>query len=91
MIFLKNLVANTNINMDFEKFTQQTMPSEKTEKNKKTLDLGKFTCGIFVDLRKAFDTVNHQILLNNLELYGILGTPNAWLKSYLNNRKQLAA
>ena len=80
MIFLKNLVATTNIN---------AMPSLR--KQKKSLDLGKFTCGIFVDLQKAFDTVNHQILLNNLELYGILGTPNAWLKSYLNNRKQLAA
>ena len=41
---------------------------------KTTIDSGKFVCGIFVDLRKALDTVNHDILLNKLEYYGICGS-----------------
>ena len=42
-----------------------------TEKIKESIDKGKYGCGIFIDLRKAFDTVNHNILLMKLEHYGI--------------------
>ena len=58
------------------------------EEIRKNLDNGLFTCGVFVDLEKAFDTVNHGILVKKLEYYGINGTYNSWLKSYLENRSQ---
>ena len=59
-----------------------------TESIKNSLDNKKFGCGIFLDLQKAFDTVNHKILLNKLEHYGIRCTVLAWFSSYLSNRSQ---
>ena len=46
---------------------------ELTDKISKAIDEGKYTIGIFLDLSKAFDTVNHEILLKKLEHYGIRG------------------
>ena len=48
----------------------------------------KYTIGIFIDLSKAFDTIHHGLLLKKMERYGIRGTANKWLKSYLTNRNQ---
>jgi len=59
-----------------------------TEKIKESVDSGKFGCGIFIDLRKAFDTVNHGVLLRKLEHYGIRGVLLDWFRSYLTDRKQ---
>lgn len=52
------------------------------------IDKKKLSLGIFIDLSKAFDTINHQIMLNKLHHYGIRGIAHNWLASYLSNRKQ---
>ena len=59
-----------------------------TENIKKDLDERNIGCGIFADFQKAFDTVEHDILLSKLEHYGIRGLANEWFKSFLSNRKQ---
>ena len=63
-------------------------PMSLTEAIRNTLDNKRLGCGIFIDLQKAFDTVNHRILLSKMEHYGIRGCALEWFKSYLSNRKQ---
>ncbi len=52
------------------------------------LNDNKYCIGIFLDLKKAFDTVPHNILLLKLEKMGITGTELLWFSNYLSNRKQ---
>ncbi len=54
----------------------------------KKLEDKNYTVGVFLDLSKAFDTVNHNILVKKMELYGIRGVSLAWFRSYLSNRHQ---
>ena len=58
------------------------------EKISKAIDSRKFGCGIFIDLQKAFDTVDHNILLSKLDFYGVRGISLDWFRSFLLNRFQ---
>lgn len=51
---------------------------ETTNNLMKAIDQHLHNCGVLLDFSKAFDTVNHQILLNRLEVYGIRGIPTEW-------------
>ena len=55
------------------------------------LKKGNYACGIFVDFWKAFDTVDHHLLLKKLEYYGVRGISNKWFALYLSNRKQFVS
>ena len=57
-------------------------------KIEETIEASSYAIGVFCDLSKAFDTLNHDILLDKLEHYGIRGIAQSWFRSYLSNRSQ---
>ena len=59
-----------------------------TNRIKEACDNGQYACGIYVDFKKAFDVVNHHILLDKLAHYAVRGIESNWFKTYLTNRKQ---
>jgi retron-type reverse transcriptase len=62
---------------------------ELTDKISKAIDEGKYTVDIFLDLSKAFDTVNHEILIKKLQHYGIRGIGLQWFINYLQERTEM--
>ena len=91
-----NFLSHSNIIYDLQfgfrqKFSTSHALINPTENIRQALDNGYIGYGIFVDLQKAFDTVDHQILLSKGDCYGIQGISNNWFKSYLSNRKQFVS
>ena len=58
------------------------------DKISEALDKGELVIGVFLDFSKAFDTVDHAILIEKLNIYGIRGVNNEWFKNYLSIRQQ---
>ena len=56
------------------------------DKIQSSIDKSEFSCGIFLGFSKAFDTVNHQILLRKLDNYVVRGIVKEWFALYLSNR-----
>ena len=61
---------------------------ELVDKLLNMMDKGQVPLGIFLDLSKAFDTLDHKIMIKKLEFYGVSDGPGKLLESYLSNRKQ---
>ena len=59
-----------------------------TETVRDALDRDEYSCGVFLDFQKAFETVNHQILTGKLNHYGVRGLSLDWFTSYLTNRQK---
>ena len=62
--------------------------TEITEIIREALDRDEYSCGLLLDFQKAFDTVNHKILIGKLNHYGVRGLPLDWFKSYLTDSKK---
>ena len=78
-----------DVQFGFRKGTSTTHALVNLVENiKKSLDNKTNVCGVFIDLQKAFDTVNHKLLLDKLYHYGVRGQAHLWFESYLTDRKK---
>ena len=82
-----NLLHENQFGFQINNSTEQTI-LQFTRDIAQDFDNGKFTLGVFIDFLKAFDTVDHQILLKKLKHYGVNEKTLTWLRSYLFQRKQ---
>ena len=73
---LKNLSCCTIFNLALERTTNYHAILSIVEDIHKNLDKNDFVCGVFIDIEKAFDTVNHKILIKKIDFYGIRGVSN---------------
>ena len=84
---LKSLIFESQFGFQKKKSTLHSL-IDIVENIRQCIENSKYGCGIFIDLKKAFDTVNHNILLRKLEHYGIRDVELNWFTSYLNDRYQ---
>ena len=77
-----------DINADSVVNTLQTAIAFLTDAIRRNMDAGLLTGAIFVDFRKAFDTIDHKILFEKLQLFGICGSEHLWMSDHLTDRTQ---
>ena len=91
MSFLEKECRLFNFQFGFRKgYSTEYAILETVEKLKSAVDDQQIRCGIFFYFSRAFDKINHHILLEKLYKYGIRGLPHAWFSDYITNRKQYA-
>ena len=85
MLFMNGVMFSTLL---LYNTIQITIWFETVNSIQTNMDNKMFSCGIFLDLKKAFNTVDHSILLFKLQHYGVRGVVNNWFSSYLSDRLQ---
>ena len=91
--YLFDFICTNNILYDYQfgfrpKHSTQQAIITLIDKITKSLENGDIVISLFIDLKKAFDTVDHRILLRKLYAYGIRGTMLKWIESYVSGRTQ---
>ena len=82
-----NILSNSQYGFR-EKHSTSHAISEVVELITDALESKKYSVALFIDLKKAFDTLDHNVLLDKLEYYGFRGSSFNWIKSYLSQRFQ---
>lgn len=88
--FLGKIKLFTNTSLDFKKICQPLLQFwTSIHKNVDSLDEDNLACLVFLDFAKAFETIDHKILISKLENYEHRGTALQWFWSYISNREQV--
>ena len=86
-----NIIYNLHFGFSRQQYHTSHALIDISENIRKALDDGNICCRVFVDVKRAFDTIDHQALLSKLNHYGIHGVSNDLFKSYLSNCHQFVS
>ena len=86
-LFLRKIILFLSDNLALAYSSNHTKVNP-IESMKKYMDNDNYVCSVFIHLQKAFDTIDHQILVQKLYHYGIRGLAHNWFRLYLSNQQQ---